>query len=416
MNSITLTDIIKAQKNFDGNVVKQTPLEHNHSLSKKFGANVYLKREDLQLVRSYKIRGSYNLISSLSQEEKDLGVVAASAGNHAQGVALCCKIFKIQGTIFMPQTTPSQKIRKTRAFGGAYVKIELVGDSFDETYQQAMKYCEENGNSFIHPFDDHKVIVGQGTVGLEIINDFKSGEVDYLLVPIGGGGLSAGVGSIFKELSPQTKIFGVEPENACGMKESICASKVVTLNCANTIAEGTAVKTVGNNTYEICKNVLDDMLTVQDGHLATVMLNLLDDQGIILEGAGALTIAALDSVKDQIQGKNVVCILSGGNFDFSKLPEIQDISLKYEGLKRYFIISFPQRPGALREFLDILGEGVDVVYFEYIKKSAKERGPALVGLEANEKYLFENIISKMNENNIHFEDITYNQMYYDFLT
>lgn len=416
MNQITLTDIIKAQKNFDGNVVKQTPLEYNHSLSKKFRANIYLKREDLQVVRSYKIRGSYNLISSLSQEEKDLWVVAASAGNHAQWVALCCKIFKIQWTIFMPQTTPSQKIRKTKSFGWAYVKIELVWDSFDETYQQAMKYCEENGNTFIHPFNDHKVIVGQWTVWLEIINDFKSGEIDYLMIPIGGGWLSAWVGSIFKELSPQTQIIWVEPENACWMKESISASKVVSLNCANTIAEWTAVKTVGKNTYEICKNVLDEMLTVQDWHLATVMLNLLDDQWIILEWAWALTIAALDSVKDKIQGKNVVCILSGGNFDFSKLPEIQDLSLKYEWLKRYFIISFPQRPWALREFLDILWAWVDIVYFEYIKKSAKERWPALVGLEANEKDLFDNIISKMKENNIHFEDITYNQMYFDFLT
>lgn len=415
MKTINLKDVIKAQQNFDKKAVKITPLEYNQSLSKQFEANIYLKREDLQLVRSYKIRGSFNLISNLSNKEKSNWVVAASAWNHAQWVALSCKIFKIKWTIFMPQTTPSQKIRKTKVFGGEFVEIILIWDSFDETYKNAIEYATKNKKKFIHPFDDYMVMTGQATVWLEIINEFKDWKIDFLLVPIWGWWLAAWTGSVFKQLSSRTRLIWVEAENAAWMHTSLNNNKITTLNSANTIAEWTAVKTVWKNTFEICKKIIDEIVLVPDWHIATIMLKLLDDQWIILEWAWALSIAALNSIKNKIKWKNVVCVLSWGNFDFSKLPEIQEKSLKFEGQKRYFIISFPQRPWALKEFLDILWDEDDIVFFEYIKKSAKERWPALVWLESTDKKSFEKIIQKMKKHNIMYEDITNNPMYFEFL-
>lgn len=375
-----------------------------------------MKREDLQHIRSYKIRGAFNFIHSLTEEEKKNGVVAASAGNHAQGVAISCQTLQVKGTIFMPQTTPSQKVRKTKKFGGEWVEVQLIGDSFDDAYQASVEFCEQQQAKFIHPFDDIKTITGQGTVAFEVIEDTPNGDVvDYVLAPIGGGGLISGVGSVFKEVMPTTKVIGVESEGSASMYKSIQEGAICTLDKVSTFADGVAVKTPGKLTFEIVKEVVDGFQIVPDGLTATTLLNLLDDQGIIVEPAGALSIAALDQMKEEIKGKKVVCIVSGGNFDFSRLPNVQEISLKYLELKKYFIISFPQRPGALREFLDILGPNDDIAYFEYIKKNSKERGPALVGIETNDPKNLAELKKRMKKNDIQFEDITKKELYFDLL-
>jgi len=415
MPGISLKDVLKAQKLFDKEIVFHTPLEYNLSLSKRYNAEIYLKREDIQLVRSYKIRWSFNFINSLSKDERNLWVIAASAWNHAQWVALTCNNLKIKWTIFMPQTTPSQKIRKTKKFWWEYIEIKLVWDSFDEAYKNALKFSNETWWIFVHPFDDEKVIIWQATVWMEIIEDFKDQGIDYLLTPIWWWGLIAWVGSVFKEIMPLTKIIWVEPENAASMNLSVTNWKITSLDKANTIAEWTAVKTVWTKTFEIAKDIVDEFVSIPEWLIATTMLELLDDQWIILEWAGALSVAALEPIKDKIKGKKVVCILSWWNFDFAKLPEIQEISLKYLWLKRYFIVSFPQRPWALKEFLNTLWKWDDIVYFEYMKKTAKERWPALIWIETIDKDHFKNIIKSMEKHNIQFEDITENEMYFNFL-
>lgn len=386
-------------------IVVHTPLQYNANLSEKYQANIWLKREDLQVVRSYKLRGAYNKISSLSREELDRGVVCASAGNHAQGVAFSCKLLKIKGTIFMPAPTPLQKIKQVKFFGREYVEIVLTGDTFDDAYKEAVKYCDEHNSVFIHPFDDEKVIAGQGTVGVEILEDAEE-NIDMLFVPIGGGGLIAGVGSYFKQLSPSTQIIGVEPLGAPGMKVSMEKGEVVSLEKIDKFVDGAAVQRVGNITFEICKEVISDITLVPEGKVCSTILQLYNEDAIVVEPAGALSIAALDYHRDAIKGKNVVCIVSGSNNDITRMEEIKERSLLFEGLKHYFIISFPQRSGALREFVvNVLGPNDNIVHFEYTKKNNRDRAPALIGIEVNHPDDYEKLVQRMHERNVGFEHL-----------
>jgi len=377
-------------------VVQKTPLMENTNLSEEFNATILLKREDLQVVRSYKIRGAYNKISSLTEAERLQGIVCASAGNHAQGVAYSCNLLQIKGIIYMPKTTPNQKIKQVQLFGKKYVEIILTGDTFDDAFSTAIAACEQDKSIFIHPFDDIKVIAGQGTVALEILESAKN-PIDYVFVPIGGGGLAAGLSTVFKQLNHNTKIIGVEPEGAPSMKTSIANNKNTMLESINKFVDGAAVKQVGDITFTICKQKLDDIILVPEGKVCTTILRLYNEEAMVVEPAGALTIAALDFYKNEIKGKNVVCIVSGSNNDIERTEEIKERSLFYEGLKHYFMIQFPQRPGALKEFVNtILGEEDDITYFQFAKKNSREFGSVLVGLELKNKKNIHAIKSNMN--------------------
>jgi threonine dehydratase len=395
-------------------IVTKTPLQLNRNLSKKYQCNVFLKREDMQVVRSYKIRGAYNMMSSLPAEQLEKGVVCASAGNHAQGFAYSCKKLKLKGVVFMPVITPNQKITQTKMFGEDWIEVKLIGDTFDDCAVAAKKYTEENGMKFIPPFDDYKIIEGQATVGMEILEE--QAEVDYLFVPVGGGGLSAGVGSYFKTFSPNTKIIGVEPEGAPSMFEALKAGHPVALDNIERFVDGAAVKKVGDITFPICRDVLDDMHLVAEGKVCSTILKLYNEDAIVAEPAGALSIAVLDDYADVIKGKNVVCIIGGGNNDIDRMQEIKERSLQYEGLKHYFLIRFAQRPGALKEFVNhVLGEHDDITRFEYMQKTNKEIGPALVGIELQSKGDYELLLNKMNKYHINFTELNKNDTLFGYL-
>jgi threonine dehydratase len=375
---------------------------------------VYLKREDLQVVRSYKLRGAYNLMSSLSAEQLERGVVCASAGNHAQGFAYSCKKLNTKGVVFMPVITPNQKISQTKMFGEDNITVKLVGDTFDDCAIAAKKYTEEHGMTFIPPFDDYKIIEGQGTVGLEILED--ESDIDFVFMPVGGGGLSAGVGSYFKTFSPKTKLIGVEPEGAPSMLEAIKAGHPVTLDNIERFVDGAAVKRVGEITFSICKDVLDEMHLVAEGKVCTTILKLYNEDAIVAEPAGALSIAALDDYAAEIKGKNVVCIVSGSNNDIDRMQEIKERSLQYEGLKHYFLIRFAQRPGALKEFVNhVLGDNDDITRFEYMQKHNKETGPALVGIELKSKEDYDVLMNKLNQYNINYTELKNNDNAFGYL-
>ncbi len=395
-------------------VVKRTPLILNAGLSKKYHCKVYLKREDLQVVRSYKLRGAYNMMCTLPADQLQKGVVCASAGNHAQGFAFSCKKLGAKGVIFMPIITPKQKVNQTRMFGEGHIEIKLVGDTFDDCAIAAKKFTEENNMTFIPPFDDHRIIEGQGTVGVEILEDLT--EVDYIFIPVGGGGLSAGVGSYFKIFSPRTKIIGLEPEGAPSMFEALKAGHPVTLTQIDRFVDGAAVKRVGDLTFPICRDVLDDMHLVPEGKVCSTILKLYNEDAIVAEPAGALSIAALDDYAAEIKGKNIVCIVSGSNNDIDRMQEIKERSLQYEGLKHYFLISFAQRPGALREFVNnVLGPTDDITRFEYMQKTNKENGPALVGIELQSQHDYELLLKKMKSSNIGFSEINKNDQLFGYL-
>ncbi|MFX3625335.1 MAG: threonine ammonia-lyase IlvA [Ectobacillus sp.] len=412
--AVKIEDILVAH-NILKDVVYKTPLQRDPILSEKYDCHVYLKREDLQVVRSFKIRGAYHCINSLQPGQLKNGVVCASAGNHAQGVAYTCRRLQIPAKIFMPNTTPSQKVSQVRFFGGEAVEVILKGDTFDSSYNEAIKYCEENEMTFIHPFDNPYVIAGQGTVGVEILHDIDR-PIDYVFASIGGGGLTAGVGTYIKGISPMTKIVGVEPEGAASMTESFKEEQVVTLSKINPFVDGAAVKKVGDLNYEICKEVLDDIVLVPEGKVCTAILELYNKNAIVAEPAGALPIAALDFYRDQIRGKTVVCVISGGNNDIERMQEMKERSLIYEGLKHYFIISFPQRPRALREFLDnVLGPTDDITRFEYTKKNNKDNGPALVGIELARKEDYEPLIRRMEEQGVQHMEINNNPTLFNLL-
>ncbi|WP_312473106.1 threonine ammonia-lyase IlvA [Neobacillus sp.] len=376
-------------------VISPTPLQYNHLLSERYGCHVYLKREDMQSVRSFKIRGAYNRIKKLSSEELENGIICASAGNHAQGVAYSCQLLNINGKIFMPSTTPKQKVNQVKFWGKDSVEIVLVGDTFDDAYENAMVCSQAENRTFIHPFDDFDVIAGQGTVAVELLSDCPE-RIDYLFAAIGGGGLLAGVGTYLRHFSPQTLLIGVEPEGAAGMKESILKGEVTSLEKIDPFVDGAAVKTVGSKTFSICKEIVDDIIVVPEGKVCTTLLSLYNENAIVVEPTGALSVAALDTYADEIKGKTIVCIVSGGNNDIGRMQEIKERSKLYEGLQHYFIVQFPQRPGALREFLfDVLGPNDDISHFEYTKKNNRETGPALVGIELKDKEDYFSLIDRI---------------------
>lgn len=414
MSPVRVEEIVVANHALK-DVVDKTPLQKNKLLSERYGCNVYVKREDLQVVRSFKIRGAYHFIRSLSAEQREQGVVCASAGNHAQGVAFSCNHLQIQGTIFMPTTTPRQKITQVKRFGGSYVEVVLVGDTFDDSFAEAMRYCVQEDRTFVHPFDDPLVVAGQGTVGLEIMNDMEE-PVDFVFMGIGGGGLAAGVGTYIKGISPHTRIIGVEPAGASSMQAALEKDDLVTLDEIDKFVDGAAVKQVGQLTMEICKEVLDDIVPVPEGKVCTTILELYNSSAIVVEPAGALSIAALDFYRDQIVGKNVVCVISGGNNDIDRMQEIKERSLLFEGLKHYFILNFPQRAGALREFMEkVLGPHDDITRFEYTKKTNKENGPALVGIELKCKDDYEPLINRMKQHGVGYVEITHDPYLFNLL-
>ncbi|MCJ0742800.1 threonine ammonia-lyase IlvA [Pedobacter montanisoli] len=376
------------------NIVRRTALEYNAGLSKLFEANIYLKREDLQIVRSYKLRGAYNKISSLPQTELVNGVVCASAGNHAQGVAYSCNKLNIKGVIFMPEITPKQKITQVNMFGGDNIEIVLVGDTFDDCLKEALAYTAQKSATFIPPFDDEKIIEGQGTVGMEIFEDLP--EVDAVIVPVGGGGLASGLSAYLKTVKPDVSIYGVEPEGAPSLTRALEHNQPFTVEHIDRFVDGAAVKRIGNLTFEYCKDLLDETHLVPEGKICTTILKLYNEDAIVVEPAGALSVAALSQFKAQIKGKNVVCVISGGNNDIERMQEIKEKSLLFEGLKHYFLVRFPQRPGALKLFVtEVLGPHDDITRFEFIKKTNRENGPALVGIELKHKEDYTGLLNRM---------------------
>ncbi|MBS1933448.1 MAG: threonine ammonia-lyase, partial [Bacteroidetes bacterium] len=337
-------------------------------------------------------------------EQLQKGVVCASAGNHAQGFAYSCKKLNVHGVVFMPIITPNQKVNQTKMFGEDNIEIRLIGDTFDDCAVEAKKFTEENGMTFIPPFDDHRIIEGQGTVAVEILEQLS--DIDYVFVPIGGGGLASGVGSYFKTYSPKTKIIGLEPEGAPSMLEAFKIGYPVTLDSIERFIDGASVKRTGDLTFSICQKVLDDLHLVPEGKVCSTILKLYNEDAIVVEPAGALSIAALDDYANELKGKNIVCIVSGSNNDIDRMQEIKERSLQYEGLKHYFLIRFAQRPGALKEFVNhVLGPNDDITRFEYMQKHNKETGPALVGIELKQKEDYEALIRNLNKYNINYTEL-----------
>ena len=396
------------------NIIIRTPLSYNANLSKKYDCNIFLKREDLQVVRSYKLRGAFNMMSTLPPLQLQKGVVCASAGNHAQGFAFSCKKLEVKGVVFMPVVTPNQKISQTKMFGEEWIEIKLVGDTFDDCAIAAKKYTLQQEMTFIPPFDDYKIIEGQGTVGLEILEDQP--DIDYLFMPVGGGGLSAGVGSYFKTSSPKTVLIGVEPEGAPAMFEAFKSGEPVMLESIDRFVDGAAVKRVGDIPFSICKNVLHEIHLVPEGKVCTTILRLYSEDAIVAEPAGVLSIAALDDYAAEIKGKKVVCILSGGNNDIDRMQEIKERSLQFEGLKHYFLIRFAQRPGALKEFVNfVLGDNDDITRFEYMQKHNKETGPALVGIELKCRNDYALLLQNLQKYQINFTELKKDDNLYGYL-
>lgn len=410
---ISVAGIELAQKRI-ADVVIESPFIQHLNLSEKYNCNVFLKREDMQSVRSFKIRGAYNKMASLLESETKNGVVCASAGNHAQGVALSCAKLGLKGKIFMPSTTPSQKVNKVRHFGKSFVEVILCGDTFDDAYEAALHECEIQDSAFIHPFNDQKVIEGQGTIAAEMLHQIEI-PLDYVFVAVGGGGLISGVGTYFKSLSPQTQIIAVESEGAPALSMALKHNRVYKLDAIDSFADGIAVKAVGDLTYSICKDVVDSNLLVPEGKICDTILSLYNDEAIVVEPAGAISIAALDFMRKEIKGKNIAVIVCGGNNDVERTQEIKERALLYKGIKHYFIIKFPQRAGALKDFLNVLGPKDDIAHFQYTKKNNRPNGPALVGIELNEASDFENLIKRMDDSNINYQHINNNPMLFEML-
>ncbi len=395
-------------------VILVTPFQLNARLSELYQCRVYLKREDLQLVRSYKIRGAYNMISILSRENKEKGVVCASAGNHAQGFAWSCKSLGIKGVIFMPTPTPRQKISQVRMFGDNWVELIMTGDTFDDCQKEAIDYTTKNSMTFIPPFDDYRIIEGQGTVGLEILKELT--DIDYLFIPVGGGGLIAGVSEAFRQLQQKTKIIGVEPEGAPSMKMAIENNRPVTLESIDNFVDGAAVKRVGEITFKIAKENIYEMALAPEGLVCSTILKLYNEEAIVVEPAGALSVAALELYKDQIKGKTVVCVVSGSNNDISRMQEIMERSLLYEGLKHYFLVRFPQRAGALKHFVNnVLGANDDITRFEFIKKNNREAGPALVGIELKNTSDYNILVENMIKQKVVFTEVNNHESLFEYM-
>ncbi|WP_057743381.1 threonine ammonia-lyase IlvA [Liquorilactobacillus capillatus] len=399
-------------------IIKRTPLQYDTYLSQKYKCHVYLKREDLQVVRSFKIRGAYYAISQTPQADRQKGIVCASAGNHAQGVAWTCHKMKIPAVIFMPTTTPRQKVEQVRFFGGDETTIKLIGDTFDASAQAATDFCEKNKLTFIAPFNDKRTIAGQGTIAYEVFDEARSQdmEVDYLFAAVGGGGLISGLSAYTKNISPQTKVVGVEPTGAASMAEAFKRGHPVTLAKVDKFVDGAAVKTVGTLTYNNAKEYVDKMVNVAEGHVCTTILELYSKEAIVAEPAGALSVAALEDQREEIVGKTVVCVISGGNNDIDRMQEIKERSLVYEGYQHYFIVNFPQRPGALREVVNyVLNKDDDITKFEYTKKVNRGKGPVLIGIRLGDKNNIKQLRLRLGQFDPYYIDLKENQMLYEMM-
>ncbi|MBU2960650.1 threonine ammonia-lyase IlvA [Citreicella sp. C3M06] len=390
-------------------VFPETPLLRNAHLSQLYGADIWLKREDLSPVRSYKLRGAFNAMSKRPEAEL---FVAASAGNHAQGVAFMCRIFKKKGVIFMPVTTPDQKIQKTRIFGGEMVEIVMTGDYFDDTLAAAQQYCAGKGGHFLSPFDDDDVIEGQASVAAEI--ESQLGRLpDHVVIPVGGGGLGSGMLGYFGN---DVQYTFVEPSGGACLRAALKAGRPVPLTQVNTFADGAAVGQIGMRTFECLKDVgLANTLAISEDRLCTTMLEMLNVEGIVLEPAGALSVDALKDLGQSIRGKTVVCVTSGGNFDFERLPEVKERAQRYSGVKKYFILRLPQRPGALKDFLGFLGPDDDIARFEYLKKSARNFGSVLIGIETTAPENFAKLQAQLDAHGYALRDITEDETLAQFL-
>lgn len=394
----TLQDIYAAKETLEG-VAVRTPFEKLENFSALLDGQLFAKREDLQAVRSYKLRGAFNKIAGLPQEIRNKGIICASAGNHAQGVAFACQRLNMSCRIFMPVTTPGQKLQQVGRLGEGHADIILTGDTYDQSYETALAESLKTGQPFIHPFDDLAIIHGQATVALEIMEQ-TSDPIEYLFIPVGGGGLAAGSALVFKELSPNTRLIGVEPEGAPSMKAAFEAGKPVTLDKIDSFTDGAAVKRVGKLNYSICRELLDEIITVPEGLICETILKLYNENAIVTEPAGALALAGALIMKSKLWGLNTAVIISGGNNDITRFPEIRERALLYSNLKHYFIVRFPQRPGALRQFVEeVLGPDDDIVHFEYSKKTSRENGPALIGIELKRAEDFEPLMARMKERN-----------------
>ncbi|HMM62812.1 MAG TPA: threonine ammonia-lyase IlvA [Mesorhizobium sp.] len=392
----------------------ETPLQQNDYLSKKFGAHVFLKREDLTPVRSYKIRGAFNFFrKALAAGNRAELFVCASAGNHAQGFAYVCRHFGKRGVVFMPMTTPQQKIDKTRLFGGEFVEIRLVGDFFDDSYRAAFEFTEEAGAHMVPPFDHKDIIEGQATVGWEIAAQMPGGRTpDLIALPVGGGGLAAGITHCFEALGQETRFLFCEPKGAPSLKESLAAGKRVKLAKVDNFVDGAAVAEIGREPFRLLKDfTADSVRLIPENRLCATMIEMLNVEGVVLEPAGALAIDALkDFSRKEIRGRTIVAVVSGGNFDFERLPDVKERALRFEGLKKYFVIRFPQRPGALRDFLDMLGPDDDITRFEYLKKSARNFGSVLIGIETRDRRNFDLLKANFDAEGVQYQDITDNDI------
>ncbi len=390
-----------------------TPLQRNDHLSAHYDADIWLKREDLSPVRSYKIRGALNAMRKVVDHQDVF--VCASAGNHAQGVAFVCRHFGVKGVIFMPVTTPQQKVNKTRIFGGDNIEIRLVGDYFDDTLASAQAYCTKVGAHFLPPFDDVDVIEGQASVAVEMLEQL-GGAPDMVVLPVGGGGLSSGIKSYLSEQAPDTEIRYVEPAGAPSLTSAVSAGKPVTLNRVDSFVDGAAVARIGEENFKVLKDIpAENILLAPEDRICTTMVEMLNVEGIVLEPAGALSVDALPALADQIKGKTVVCVTSGGNFDFERLPEVKERAQRYLGLKKYFILRLPQRPGALKDFLSILGPHDNIARFEYMKKSARNFGSVLIGIETDDAGNFARLFEEMDKAGFTFSDITNDETVAEFI-
>ena len=394
-------------------VFEPTPLQRNDHLSERYGAEILLKREDLSPVRSYKLRGAFNAMRKvLAADPGTTQFVCASAGNHAQGVAFMCRHFGVRGVIFMPVTTPRQKIGKTEKFGGDAVSIRLTGDYVDDTLSAAQSYCTEVGAHFLSPFDDEDVIAGQASVAVEI-EDQLGRAPDAVILAVGGGGLSSGMRSFFGD---RTRLILVEPAGGASLAAALAAGRPVRLPHVDTFADGAAVAQIGARPFARLAGLDPSQVRrVEEDRLCTTMLEMLNIEGIVLEPAGALSVDALKDMGDDIRGKTVVCVTSGGNFDFERLPEVKERAQRFSGLKKYFVLRMPQRPGALRDFLEILGPEDDIARFEYLKKSARNFGTVLIGIETTHPGNFETLLDRLGTTGFAYRDITHDEVLAEFL-
>ncbi|HEX8046515.1 threonine ammonia-lyase [Rhizobium sp.] len=391
-----------------------TPLQLNEHLSARYGADIWLKREDLTPVRSYKIRGAFNFFRKvIAAGGTGKTFVCASAGNHAQGFAFVCRHFGVPGVVFMPVTTPQQKIDKTRMFGGEFITIKLFGDFFDQCYQAAREHVQHIDGVMVPPFDHADIIEGQATVADEIAEQLPDGVLpDHIILPVGGGGLAAGITGYFADrLGKETFVFA-EPAGAPSLRRSIEAGQVVTLTKVDNFVDGAAVGRIGDLNFAALKGFAPEQVRlIEENAICVTITDMLNVEGVVLEPAGALAITALETMDpDVIRGKTIVAVVSGGNFDFERLPDVKERAMRYAGLKKYFILRLAQRPGALRDFLNLLGPDDDIARFEYLKKSARNFGSILIGMETKDPDNFKQLVEKFERAGMGYEDITENEI------